>query len=129
MQTRPDARELMAEVARLLKEEFLPSASGEQQYTLRMMINALCIADRQIEDQAQADEHEYIQLSALLDMDAELPECQRELARRVRAGSVDYDEGLQALIWQLCLRQVWESAPRYLRQEGLLMEQAKKSPD
>ena len=129
MQTRPDARELLREVARVLKTEFLPAASDGEQYTLRMMLNALSIAGRQIEDQAEADEREYIQLSALLDREDDLPGLERELARRVRAGDVDDDEGLKALLWQLCWRQVVESAPRYLRQEGLTREQAKKSPE
>ena len=122
MRTRPDAAELIEEIRRVLKTEFLPAAEGDQQYTLRMMLNALSIAQRQITDPAETDERETIQLSALLDMDDELPALERELARRVRAGEVDSDEGLQALLWQLCLRQVAESAPRYLQQEGLIPE-------
>ena len=120
MRTRPDASELLQEISRVLKTDFLPGAAGEHQYVLRMMLNALSIARRQIADPAENDERETIQLSALLDMDAELPALERELARRVRAGEVDSDEGLQALMWQLCLRQVAESAPRYLKQEGLI---------
>lgn len=120
MQTRPDAGELLEEVGRVLKTAFLPSATGEQQYLIRMMLNALAIAGRQIDGQAEVDEREYIQLSALLDMEGGLPELEKELARRVRAGEVDGDEGLQALMWQLCWRQVVESAPRYLKQEGMI---------
>lgn len=120
MQTRPDADELLAEVARVLKEDFLPDAPESQQYPLRMMLNALAIARRQIADREEAGEREWIQLSALLDMEADQAGLERELARRARSGALDADEGLQALLWQLCWRRVQESAPRYLRQEGLL---------
>lgn len=119
MQTRPDASELLDEVRRIIRTELLPAADGKTGYTLRMMLNALSIAERQMLAAEQADELALIQLSALLDHDGDLAELERELARRVRAGDVDGDEALQAMLWALTLRQVRESAPRYLDQEGL----------
>lgn len=119
MRTRPDASELLDEVRRVIRDELLPVTDGDAQYTLRMMLNALSIAERQLLAAEQADELELIQLSALLDEDADLPSLERTLAQQVRAGDVDNDEGLQAMLWEITLRQVRESAPRYLKQEGL----------
>lgn len=119
MRTRPDATELLDEVRRVIRAQLLPAADSDTQYTLRMMLNALSIAERQLLAAEQADELELIQLSALLDTDADLPALERALAQRVRAGDVDKDEGLQAMLWEITLRQVRESSPRYLSQEGM----------
>ena len=119
MQTRPDASELLDEVRRVIRADLLPAADAAAGYTLRMILNALSIAERQLQAAEQADELELIQLSALLDNDGDLPALERLLARRVRAGDVDADEGLQAMLWEITLRQVRESAPRYLDQEGM----------
>ena len=119
MRIKPDGADLLAEVSRTLKESVLPAAPPEHQYALRMSLNALSIARRQLLAGGLPDEAEAIQLSALLGVDGELPDLHRELARRVRVGDADEDATLQSLLWQVTLRQVEESAPRYLRAEKL----------
>lgn len=119
MRIKPDGADLLAEVSRTLKEVILPDIPREHQYALRMSLNALSIAQRQLLAGGLPDEAEAIQLSALLGMDGELPELHRELAKRVRAGEADNDATLQSLLWQVTRRQVEESAPRYLAAEGI----------
>ena len=119
MRIKPDGAGLLAEVSRTLKEEVLPDVPARHQYALRMVLNAVSIARRQLLAGDLPAEAEAIQLAALLDMDGELPELHRELARRTRQGDADHDDALQALLWQVTYRQVQDSAPRYLRAEGL----------
>lgn len=119
MRIRPDGADLLAEVSRTLKEAVLPAVPREHQYALRMSLNALSIARRQLLAGGLPDEAEAIQLSALLGVEGELPQLHRELARRIRAGDADTDTTLQSLLWQVTRRQVEESAPRYLRAEGI----------
>lgn len=119
MQAKPNALALIAEVARVLKTEFLPDAKPEQQYTLRMMINALSIAQRQVEAMPHSDEQAWMQLSVLLDAEDDLKGLERLLANKARAGDLDDEGVLRVLLWRLTLQKVAESSPRYLQQEDI----------
>ena len=119
MRIQPDGINLLDTVSTLLREQLLPAVKAEHGYEIRMALNALGIARRQLARGESAQETEREAMAALMEMDAQDPELERHFARQVRAGIVEQDPSLQALLWHHTLERVRESAPRYLRQEGL----------
>lgn len=89
MRDRPLAGELLAAARSLLRDELLPLLPPERRLDGLMVANAMAIAARQIAtgDVPQAEERQSLQ--ALLGSPAEdLVELNRELASRIRAGSL-----------------------------------------
>lgn len=119
MRIQPDGVNLLDTVITLLRDEVLPTAPAAQQYSLRMAINAISIARRQLQRGERYEHDERALLAQLLAAEGSHAELSRLLAQRVRAGVAKQDAGLRRLLWQLTLQRVQESAPRYLEQEGL----------
>ncbi|MCH8541989.1 MAG: DUF6285 domain-containing protein [Alcanivorax sp.] len=126
MRIKPDGADLLDTVATVLREEILPALPADkhsrQHYALRMALNALGIARRQLQAGDAAEDVEYEALQVLLDEDGSHEEMSRSFARLIRAGGVDEDAALQRMLWRLTAQRVSESAPRYLSQEGLSQE-------
>jgi uncharacterized protein DUF6285 len=62
----PPATELLASVARFLRDEVLPSLNGGRAFNLRVSVNAIDLVRREIEQQAAADKREHRRLAKLL---------------------------------------------------------------
>lgn len=126
MRDRPQGHELLAEAARVFREQLLPALPEEKRYLALMMLNAMGIAERQLAIGEGPLNEECDLLEVVLDAEPQASELQaravelnRELARRVRAGGADDDEALQHVLWAITLQRVRESAPRYLKAEGI----------
>lgn len=119
MRIQPSGANLLDTVRTLLRDEVLPHVPKDKTYALLMSLNALGIAMRQLENGDDAENTEYEALRVLLDKEGSADELNRMFATLVRSGAADHDETLQGLLWQQTLQRVIESAPRYLRQEGL----------
>jgi hypothetical protein len=140
MRERPEGSELLQIAAATLREQILPALAEGQRYAALMILNAMSIAERQLRLDERPLENEWALLDALLrsdtrrtaveplppeardeprDLRAHVTELERELARRVRAGSYDRDGLGQRVLWQISLQRVRESAPRFLESEGI----------
>ena len=119
MRIQPDGINLLDTVINVLRDEVLPGLPTEQQYSVRMAINAIGIARRQLARGDGGEAQEQALLAELLGTAGSHAGLSRLLARRIRQGQANNDAALQKLLWQLTLQRVTESAPRYLQQEGL----------
>ena len=119
MRIQPDGVNLLETVGALLKEEILPELEGSKAYELRMALNAIGIARRQLQTGDRVEETEREVLAVMLDAEPEDADLERRFAQLVREGTVAGDDALCTLLWNQTLNRVRESAPRYLRQEGL----------
>lgn len=121
MRIQPDGADLLGIVDQLLRDEIMPLLPAEKVYEIRMALNAMGIARRQLEigDELEDVEAETLQVVVEEPARAQGDTLGHRFARMIRAGQADDDEGLQTLLWAQTVNRVRESAPRYLRQEGL----------
>lgn len=121
MRIQPDGADLLGIVDQLLRDEIMPLLPAEKVYEIRMALNAMGIARRQLEigDELENVEAETLQVVVEEPARSEGDTLAHRFARMVRAGQADDDEGLQTLLWAQTVNRVRESAPRYLRQEGM----------
>ncbi|MFZ5698053.1 MAG: DUF6285 domain-containing protein [Pseudomonadota bacterium] len=126
MRDRPQGHELLVIAAKTFREEILPVLPDEKKYAALMILNALSIAERQQATGEGPLNDECDLLEVLLDVSpqaselrARAVELNREFARRVRVGAYDDDDTGRHVLWALTLQRVRESAPRYLKAEGI----------
>lgn len=126
MRDRPQGHELLAIAAKTFREQLLPALPEERRYVALMVLNAMSIAERQqaIGEGPLNDECDLLEVvldhtPQAAELHARAQELNREFARRVRAGQADSDESLRHVLWALTLQRVRESAPRYLKAEGI----------
>jgi hypothetical protein len=113
MRIQPDGVNLLDTVAAVLRDQILPGAPADQQYALRMSINAIGIARRQLLQGEPSPQAEAAELAALLGSDGDLASLNRQLAARIRRRELGAAQ-LSPVLWQLTLRRAAESAPRAL---------------
>lgn len=127
MRDRPQGHELLAIAAKTFREQLLPALPEDKKYAAMMLLNALSIAERQLangegalqaEAEALADALQ-VDVPADASLDAQLRTLNRALAQRVRKGAADDNRELQGLVWAVTLQKVRESAPKYLKAEGI----------
>jgi len=88
----PPVSELLAAVSRFLRDELLPTLSGARAFNLRVSINAIDLARREIEQQGGADQRERLRLAKLLGSDADLETMRQELCERIARGELTLAE-------------------------------------
>lgn len=88
-QDRPTAPELLAAVRAFLDEEVRPTLEGRLRFHARVAVNALAIVERELTEGGALLAAERRRAAALLGHDDELPALERELAGRIRDGSLD----------------------------------------
>jgi hypothetical protein len=89
MQDRPTAAELLAAVREFLDDEARPNLDGRLAFHARVAANALAIVERELLDGARFAAAERERAAALLGHDGSPEALERELARRIRDGSLD----------------------------------------
>jgi hypothetical protein len=126
MRDRPQGHELLAIAAKTFREQLLPALPEEKKYLALMVLNAMSIAERQQATGEGPLNDECDLLEVVLDAEprnaelhARATELNREFASRVRAGVFDGDDAGRHVLWALTLQRVRESAPRYLKSEGI----------
>jgi hypothetical protein len=95
-QDRPTAAELLDAVIDFLREEATPSldrSDPSMAFQMRVAVNALAILEREGRLGPAADAREHERLVRLLGRDGTLEELNRELARQLRAGQRDEQDG------------------------------------
>lgn len=90
MREQPSGAALLQCARDVLKSNVLPLLSGDAKRDVLMVMNAISIAQREVEMGGQPEESERKALSALLDISvSDLKEANRLLGARIRAGKVD----------------------------------------
>lgn len=88
---RPPAPDLIAEVARLLRERLLPDLTGELRFQVLVALTVLGQVERELRQGPQLQAKERERLAALLGHDGALADLNAELAEKIRAGE-PFDE-------------------------------------
>ncbi|HXU99765.1 MAG TPA: DUF6285 domain-containing protein [Caulobacteraceae bacterium] len=114
MQDEPPPDEIIAAVARFLREVAAPATSGHLSFNLRVCANALEMSRRQASLDPPAAAAETERLRALLAMDGDLATLNAELARRLAAGKIDLTTpGLAEHLWATTLAKLAVDQPTY----------------
>lgn len=114
MQDPPKPADLLAAVARFLREELVPLLSGAAAFQTRVAANAVDIARRELELAPAADAAQRQRLVALLAQEGDLAVLNRELCRRIRAGEMTLETpGLAAHLWEVTLAKLAVDQPGY----------------
>jgi hypothetical protein len=114
MQDTPNPAEILAAVARFLKDEAAPALSGHLAFQARVAANALEMMRRQIELAPAAEAAELERLKALLSQDGDLASLTAELSRRIAAGEANLaTPGLADHLWATTLAKMAVDQPNY----------------
>ena len=114
MQDQPTPSEVLAAVARFLKEVVAAETAGHTAFTARVAANALEMMRRQLELAPAAESAEHARLAALLGQDGDLAALTAELARRLAAGEADLaTPGLADHLWTTTLAKLAVDQPTY----------------
>jgi uncharacterized protein DUF6285 len=114
MQDEPTPTELIKAVADFLRNEITPAISGHNAFKLRVSINALDLATRQLALESGSDAAEVSRLSQLLGMQGSLAELNRTLADRIAKGELDLQTpGLSEHLWQTTMDKLAIDQPNY----------------
>ena len=88
-QDRPTAAELVAAVREFLEHDVMAATEGRVQFHTRVAVNALGMIERELTIGPAFAEAEALRAAALLGHPGEIRELERELAARIRDGSLD----------------------------------------
>jgi hypothetical protein len=114
MQDEPTPEELIKAVADFLRNEITPMISGHNAFKLRVGINALDLATRQLALEPDGDAAEATRLSQLLRLQGSLGELNRALADRIAKGEMDLQTpGLADHLWQTTMDKLAVDQPNY----------------
>jgi hypothetical protein len=131
MQDLPNPSEIIAAVARFLKEEVAPGTTGRLSFNARVAANALEMMARQLDTAPVAEAEELTSLKAILGQDGDLFALNAELSRRLAAGEADLSTpGLADHLWKTTLAKLAVDQPTYWGYRAALAErpQAEKDP-
>ncbi len=121
----PSPPEVLAAVARFLKEDVAPATAGHLSFQARVAANALEMMRRQLEAAPVADAAEQDRLTTLLDMDGDLASLNAELSRRIAAGEADLSTpGLAEHLWAATLAKMAVDQPTYAAYRASLADRA-----
>jgi hypothetical protein len=119
----PTPPEILAAVARFLKEEVAPATTGHLSFQARVAANALEMMRRQLELGPAEDAAERDRLQALLGMDGDLLTLTSELSRRIVAGEIDLaTPSLADHLWATALAKMAVDQPTYAAYRASLAE-------
>ncbi|MEO8812391.1 MAG: DUF6285 domain-containing protein [Caulobacteraceae bacterium] len=114
MQDQPAPAEILAAVARFLKEDVAPATTGHTSFQVRVAANALEMVRRQLDLAPMAEAAEHARLVALLGTKGDLLALNAELALRIAAGEMDLaTPGLADHLWATTLAKLAVDQPTY----------------
>ena len=114
MQDRPTAPNILNTISLFLRD-LMNRTEGNDKFHLRVSIHLLNIIEREIEVSSRQDQDEQVELSKLLGTEGSLRELNTLLARKIRDGSIDYQD---EKIFQLLLK-ILEAKLRIVNPEHL----------
>jgi hypothetical protein len=123
MQDQPTPGEILAAVARFLKEEVAPATAGHVSFQARVAANALEMMRRQLVLGPVEEAAEHARLRNLLGVDGDLAVLNAELSRRIEAGDLDLSSpGLADHLWAVNLAKLAVDQPTYAAYRASLAE-------
>jgi hypothetical protein len=125
MQDEPRPPEILAAVARYLREVVAPETRGHVNFNVRVCANALEMMRRQLELSPAAEAAEHDGLKALLGMDGDLLSLNAELSRRLADGAVDPQApAVRDHLWRTTLAKLAVDQPNYWGYQAALTDRA-----
>jgi hypothetical protein len=88
-QDRPTAAELVAAVREFLERDIMAATEGRVQFHTRVAVNALGMVERELIDGPALAGAERARAAQLLGHDGDVRDLERELAARIRDGSLE----------------------------------------
>ena len=129
MQDQPGPGEILAAVARFLKEEVAPATAGHTSFQARVAANALEMMRRQLDLAPAQEATEYERLKALLGADGSLIELNGQLASKIAAGELDLSTpGLTEHLWATTMAKLAVDQPTYAAYRASLAERGGADP-
>jgi hypothetical protein len=117
----PKPEEILAAVARFLRETVAPATSGHLSFNVRVAANALEMSRRQLLDASAEDER--ARLTALLGHDGDLAGLNAELCRRIAEGEITLQTpGLADHLWAVTMTKLAVDQPTYWGYRAALEE-------
>jgi hypothetical protein len=117
----PKPEEILAAVAKFLRETVAPATSGHVSFNVRVAANALEMSRRQLLDATAGNER--TRLAEMLGHDGELADLNAELCRRIEAGDVTLETpGLADHLWAVTLAKLAVDQPTYWGYRAALEE-------
>jgi hypothetical protein len=114
-QDRPTAAELVGSVREFLERDVMAATEGRVQFHTRVAVNALGMIERELTLGPGFREAERTRAAALLGHDGEPVELERELASRIRDGSLDRQlDAVRAHVRQTVREKLLVANPGYL---------------
>ena len=121
MQDEPRPEEILAVVAKFLRETVAPAVDGHISFNVRVAANALEMTRRQLQDSTGGDEH--ARLAVLLGHDGDLTDLNAELCRRIASGEMTpATPGLADHLWAATLAKLAVDQPTYWGYRAALAE-------
>jgi hypothetical protein len=114
MQDQPTPTEIIAAVARFLKETVATETTGHTSFTARVAANALEMMGRQLTLAPAAEADEQARLESILNTSGTLASLNAELARRIAEGELDpADQAIADHLWTTTLAKLAVDQPNY----------------
>ena len=114
MQDLPKPADLVSLVAEFLRAEIMPVTKGAQNFQLRVAINALDLAARQVRDEGAGDAAEHERLAALLGRDGDLETLNRALCDQIASGAMTLETaGVADHLWATTMDKLAVDQPNY----------------
>jgi hypothetical protein len=114
MQDQPTPAELISAVAEFLRTDIAPQLSGHAAFKLRVGINALDLAVRQLGQEAWGNAAEIERLAGLLKTSGTLEDLNRKLSEQITSGAMDLNTpGLKGHLWQTTMDKLAVDQPNY----------------
>ncbi|HTR63102.1 MAG TPA: DUF6285 domain-containing protein [Candidatus Binataceae bacterium] len=88
----PSTTTLLQAAVKYLEDELMPTLKGYHRFKTRVTANVLNTVRRELEMRGKQAAAEHDRLVAILGHDGEVEELSRELAKKIRAGSVKLDD-------------------------------------
>ncbi len=125
MQDEPRPEEVLAAVARFLREVVVRETSGHTQFNVRVSANALEMMRRQLELAPAAEAAERVRLARILGEDGDLAALNAEFCARLADGALDLKSpGVADHLWATTLDKLAVDQPTYSGYRAALAERA-----
>lgn len=112
---RPPAPDLIAEVAKLLRERLLPATEGELRFQVLVALTVLGQVERELRQGPALQAAERERLAALLGHDGDLADLNAELAAKLRAGEALDEARLLAHLRETAAAALAINNPRWMQ--------------
>ena len=111
----PDATVILKAAVKYLEEELMPTLDGYHRFKTRVTVNAINIVRRELEMRETQAAAERVRLASILGHDGDVERLSRELAERIRDGSISIDDpALRAHIRQSLADALAINNPKWL---------------